>query len=421
MTSTPERREKLDISQKLTDQAHASPTVFVDTTGIDLQRAEGETLEKVNAALFQALQSLCGSSLSARARMLLKVHIGEPKCKTRMRPEYARAAAALALECGGSIAAGDTTVAYTGSRGHKDNPLGNARPYVNLAAKQGWAVGQAADVPFVVLDRPTTALPGIFEFQEEERRCEVDQIERFGDFYLADGFAAADFVVNYAHLTLHGLAGVAGCVKSVAMGCSSLRGKLRMHQALLPSFDAERCALCGQCVEHCPENALRLPEGAPCPEVDPELCIGCGECVAICGLRKDAVRLEDEEICDWERGEATLPVRMADYTLGLMNGRWDRTIHVLHLYSVTSLCDCIDHPQKPMVKRDLGFLVGWNPFAIDALGGRMLVDTLQQEDQPVDNSGLTTAEQSAGYVQETYGILPSTPLETIIVRQKAAT
>ena len=419
MTSTPQGNGELPIPRELTDWEHASPTVFVDTNGIDLQRAEGETLERVNAALFQALQSLLGSSLSGQ--VLLKVHIGEPKCKTRMRPEYARPAAALSLEGGASIAAGDTTVAYTGGRGHKDNPLGNARTYVDLAAKQGWAVGLRADVPFVVLDRPSTALPGVFEFDAEERCCEVAGIQRFTDFYLADGFAAADFVVNYAHLTLHGLAGVAGCVKSLAMGCSSLRGKLRMHQALLPSFDPERCGLCGQCVEHCPEFALQLPEGATCPEVDPELCIGCGECVAVCGLRKNAVLLQNQEICDWERGEATLPVRMADYTLGLMNGRWNRTIHVLHLYSVTRLCDCIDHPQKPMLKRDLGFLVGWNPFAIDALGARMLVDALQDEAHPGDDSGLTTAEQSAAYVQDTYGILPSTPLDTIIVRQNTAT
>lgn len=235
---------------------------------------------------------------------------------------------------------------------------------------------------------------------------------------MANGFAAADFTVNYAHLTLHGLAGVAGCVKSLAMGCSSLRGKLRMHQALLPHFDAELCALCGRCVEHCPEDALTLPEGASCPEVEPERCIGCGECVAICSLTKDAVRLQDEEVSDWARGESTLPVRMADYTLGLMNGRWSRTIHVLHLYSVTSLCDCIDHPQKPMLKRDLGFLVGWNPFAIDALAGQMLTDALRRDGYPVeDNAGLRTAEQAATYAHESYGILPSTPVETVVVQK----
>ncbi|MFW6171585.1 MAG: DUF362 domain-containing protein [Planctomycetota bacterium] len=420
MTSTPERNEPLSLPQGLTDAEHASPTVFVDTNGIDLRRADGRSLENVNAALLEALRRVCDSPLAEQVlpsgQTLLKVHVGEPKCSTRMRPEYARAAVAFSRERGATVVAGDTTVAYTGRRGHKDNPLGNARTYLGLAREQGWAEGRAAGVPFVVLDRPSTGVEGVFEFQGEEQRNVVDGIQRFRDFYLAEGFAAADFVVNYAHLTMHGLAGVAGCVKSLAMGCSSLRGKLRMHQALLPHFDAELCAVCGRCIEHCPENALSLPEGAPCPEVDPERCIGCGECVAICSLSKDAVRLRDEEVCDWERGESTLPGRMADYTLGLMNGRWARTVHVLHLYSVTSLCDCINHPQKPMFGRDLGFLVGWNPFAIDAIAGRMLTNALREEGHPVEeNTGLRTAEQAAVHARDAYGILPSTPVQTVIV------
>ncbi len=101
------------------------------------------------------------------------------------------------------------------------------------------------------------------------------------DFFLAGGFAAADVVIQHAHLTLHGLAGVAGCVKGLAMGCSSLKGKLRMHQSLLPDFDEQLCAACGGCVECCPQRALNLPEGAATPAVDAELCIGCGECEAV--------------------------------------------------------------------------------------------------------------------------------------------
>ncbi len=397
----------------MTDRAGAWPTVFVDAKGIDLQRAEGKKLDKINAALYESLQRVHGAPPAGQG--LLKVHIGEPKCGTRMRPEYAAAAAAFARDGGASLVAGDTTVAYTGRRGHKENPPGDAGAYLRLARKHGWSAEGSAKAPFVVLDRPVTALKGIFEFHRQERRDEVAGIKRFHDFYLAEGFAAADFVVNYAHLTLHGLAGVAGCVKSVAMGCSSLRGKLRMHQSLLPRFDAELCVLCGRCVESCPVGALSIPDDAPCPVVFPELCIGCGECEAVCALGKKAVKLYNEDVHDWSRGEATLPVRMADYTLGLMNGRWERTVHVLHLYSITSLCDCVDHPQKPMLKRDLGFLVGQNPFAIDALAGRMLADALKEDGAPAQGPGLTTAEQAAQYVRDSYGILPATEVETVVV------
>ena len=416
-----ERRVKEDLSQPtqrdlpsgLVCPDAAYPTVFVDCTGADLRAARAATVAKVNDALFDALGQVCPAVRADRA--LLKVHIGEPKCTTRMRPEYAASSVRfLAGQGVGGIVAGDTTVAYSGPRGHRQNPPGDPATYLELARRHGWSTSGAAGVPFVVLDRPCSSIAGRFEFAEEERRREAaGEVERFRDFFLAGGFAAADFVVNHAHLTLHGLAGVAGCVKSVAMGCSSLPGKLRMHQSLLPRFDVELCAGCARCVESCPEQALDLPEGAPCPTVDPELCIGCGECEAVCVRR--AVALEGEDITDWERGQDTLPLRMADYTLGLMAGRWESTVHVLHLVTITERCDCLDVRQRPMLERDLGFLVGRNPFAIDLMGERMLSEHLPAEAREKLAPLLQSAAKTASYVREKYEIIPETPVEAVSV------
>jgi uncharacterized Fe-S center protein len=347
---------------------------------------------------------------------LLKVHVGEPKCGTRMRPEYAEGSVRFLRRQGVfGVVAGDTTVAYTGPRGHRQNPPHSSRRYQELARRHGWSTSGPTGVPFVVLDRPATAVSGSWEFEEEEVRVDLPgAATRFNDFFLAGGFAAADFVINHAHLTLHGLAGVAGCVKSVAMGCSSLRGKLRMHQSLLPHFDAELCAACGRCVESCPEHALDLPPGVSLPAVDPELCIGCGECEAVCAPR--AVGLQGEEVADWQRGEDTLPLRMADYTMGLMADRWDRTIHVLHMTNVTERCDCLDVWQEPMLDFDLGFLVGKNPFAIDLMAARRVADALPRDRNGEIASLLRSAERAAAYANQTYGILSETPTETISLR-----
>lgn len=403
----------LALPTGLTHRRQAYPTVFVDTADLDLQGAGPEDLGRINEALAEALRLAC--SRPPEGQGLLKVHIGEPKCATRMRPHFAAGAARYAQDGGASIVAGDTTVAYTGQRGHKDNPPGNVRKYMQLAERHGWSRAGPAGMAFVVLDRPSTALPGVFHFEEQQQRIEVARIQRFRDFYLAGGFAAADFVINYAHLTLHGLAGVAGCVKSIAMGCSSLPGKLRMHQSLLPHFDARRCAACGRCVDNCPEGALTLPDTSPTPIVDAEACIGCGECEAVCAPGKNAVRLCSEDVGDWQRGEQTLPFRMVDYTLGLMHDRWDTTVHVLHLYSVTRRCDCVDLRQRPMLGRDLGFLVGRNPFAVDALAGQMLADALRDEGRTAESSATAAGENSARYVQSAYGVLTDTRLETIAV------
>lgn len=131
VTSTPERSEQLSLPNGLTDSKSAARTVFLDTNGIDLQRADGQTLENVNAALYEALKTVCESPLSEQAPLtgqtLLKIHIGEPKCGTRMRPEFARAAADFARQNGASIVAGDTTVAYTGGAGTRTIRRGTLR------------------------------------------------------------------------------------------------------------------------------------------------------------------------------------------------------------------------------------------------------------------------------------------------------
>lgn len=407
------RASPLRLPAGLTDPDNAWPIVFIDAGDVAL--ANLESLGRVNGAIRTALERVHRTALTGQC--LLKVHVGEPECTTRMRPEYVPESAVFLRDRGASsVVAGDTTVAYSGPRGHKRNPVDDVTPYLELAREHGWSQDGAAGVPFVVLDRPYTAVPGWFRFEDEKEQRFVDGVRRFRDFWLAGGFASSDFVVDHVHLTLHGLAGFAGCIKGLAMGCSSLEGKLRMHQSLLPSFDADACQACGQCVESCPEGALTLDENDPGPRLDPNSCIGCGECEAVCAVENGAVKLRPQAIEDWGRGQDTLPVRMADYTIGLMNGRWQSTIHVLHMYSVTERCDCLNVRQKPMLERDLGFLVGKNPFAIDRLAERMLAQALDEEGRKADGSLTGSAERTATYVLETYGIVADAPVETMAVR-----
>ncbi len=403
-------KNSLQIPEEMKSAKQVWPIIYIDTQKLNLWRVREGVAYLIGDVLHTAIRRLHKRPVDGQT--LLKVHVGERNCVTRMRPEYTVGTSRFAYENGAvGVAAGDTTVAYSGPRGQKENPLANPSWYLQLACKHGWSRNGKARVPFVVLDRPLTAKPKEFEFSQHQQCFELKGVKHFKDFYVAGGFAAVDFLVNHAHLTLHGLAGLAGCVKSIAMGCSGLTGKLRMHQSLLPHFDPELCVCCRRCVESCPEGALQLNEGDLCPSVDPEICIGCGECEATCATEQGAVKMQAKEIADWDRGEETLPVRMADYTVGLMNNRWGRAIHVLHMYAITKRCDCVNIRQEPLLKRDLGFLVGKNPFAVDRLSARILADALSREGQAIDDSLLESAETTARYVYDAYGILSEAPVE----------
>lgn len=404
--------QQLQIPDKLKSSKHTWPIIYVQIAGANLHEEARGVARLISDVVGGAIKRVHNEPV--KGQTLLKVHIGEPKSVTRMRPEYVVGSASFLRDNGAkSIVAGDTTVAYTGLRGHRENTSENCSSYLQMAKDHGWLEQDGADVPFVVIDRPVTAKRGKFEFDEEQKHIKVSGLKHYRDFRVAGGFAAADFVINHAHMTLHGLAGFAGCIKSIAMGCSGLTGKLQMHKSLLPQFDPLLCTCCGSCVKNCPEEALRLEEDADSPYVDPELCIGCGECEAVCHSNQRAIVMKGKNITDWDRGGDTLPVRMADYTIGLMNGKWNNVVHVLHMYAITGCCDCVNTRQKPLLEHDLGFLIGKNPFAIDRLAARMLVDALDEEGHVIGKSGLESIETTTRYIYDTYGIVSEAPVEKI--------
>lgn len=398
----------LELPLGLTSRDEAFPVFFLDTQGAD--PLDPGLAPKLGRSLAMALGRAHPEPVSGQA--LIKVHIGEPKCTTRMRPEFCKSSVEfLKARSTSALAFADSTVAYTGPRGYRENPSKRVDQYLELARGHGWSASGPAGADFLVLDRPCSSGAGGFIFHREQECQEVAGVNRFKDFFMAGGFAAADLVVNHAHLTLHGLAGVAGCVKSVAMGCSSLKGKLRMHQSLIPHFDKDLCLACGICRDSCPQGALSLSEEDPPPMVEPDSCIGCGECEAVCTQR--AVSLKGMEITDWQRGEDTLAGRMADYVLGLMNRRWQSTIHVLHLYNLTARCDCLDRRQKPLIAGGLGFLISKNPFALDRIGARFLREAVERQGVEAEMNLIQTAGKTATYVKNQYGIVSDPQVITL--------
>jgi uncharacterized Fe-S center protein len=197
------------------------------------------------------------------------------------------------------------------------------------------------------------------------------------------------------------------------MGGSSYRGKLLMHKCYSPVINDETCKRCGTCARKCPEGALiwekaERPhseyilgfnyrfgalewEKPPVPYLDKERCIGCGECIAVCHGK--SISMASAEIDDWLKGSNSLPYRMADYILGMMEGRWERLLNIVHLYNITRRCDCVDEAQKPIVE-DIGFVIGRNPFAVDLMCTNLLHEEIYKNTGKGDGSNRTQLKES---------------------------
>jgi len=51
------------------------------------------------------------------------------------------------------------------------------------------------------------------------------------------------------------------------------------------SVDSEKCTDCEECIDVCPENAIKMKDGKAV--IDPDDCIGCGDCAKVC--QSDAI------------------------------------------------------------------------------------------------------------------------------------
>lgn len=348
---------------------------FIDLRGTGFSPADKKWQGKIHDAMLGALQDVKG--LKINEPVLVKPHIGEPKGTTFVTPHANTAIMEfLRYKNVKRIACGDSTVAYSGERGYKENPHNNCSRYLKLAAQRGWDAKGPLGTPFLILDRPGTSAKGIYEFAGEEVFLK-GSFGRYKEIRGANGYQVAGTIINIAHMTLHPVAHFACAVKNIAMGGASYKGKLQMHQHYLPEIDKEKCLQCGECSIHCPEEALKWKSG-DYPELDKKSCIGCGECLSVCNEQGRAITMETVRIADWARGEDTMQNRLMDYAVGLIGNRWNSLLNIAHLYNITKNCDCFDIVQKPIVN-DIGILIGMNPFAIDFYARYLISNELWKE------------------------------------------
>lgn len=230
----------------------------------------------------------------------------------------------------------DTSTLYTGRR-H------NAIDHAILAAEHGFSP-EGLGIPFIPPD-------GLFGTSETAVKIN-GKLNK--EVLIAYDIVRCQSILSVAHFTGHIAACAGGTLKTLGMGCSSRKGKMRQHSALKPSVN-ENCTLCGECFKHCPTDAITL--GDVQAHIDEDKCIGCAECVAVC--RFDAVQY------DWNAENELLQQNIAEHAMGALKGKEDRAVFFNYLISITADCDCFSTPNMRKIVDDIGIVASTDPVAID--------------------------------------------------------
>ncbi|MFB0525170.1 MAG: DUF362 domain-containing protein, partial [Phycisphaerae bacterium] len=279
----------------------------------------------------------------------VKVHVGEDGNNTYIKAPYIKDLVdeLLALKTKPFVA--DTCTLYTGRR-H------NAVDHTIMAAEHGFGL-DGLGIPFIVTD----GLLGTSEIAVKIK----GQLNK--EVFIAYDIARCQSILSVAHPTGHGAACLAATLKTLGMGCASRKGKMKQHAALTLNI-GHNCTSCGECVKHCPADAItldpRLRGGMLAPakagvkaHIDQDKCIGCAECLAVC--RFNAVKYKWGEECE------ELQKCMAEYALGALKGKENRAVFFNFIISVTKDCDCFDQPNMPKIVDDIGIVASTDPVAVD--------------------------------------------------------
>jgi len=299
--------------------------------------ADGAAPRTQAAAAKRALEAADYARRLKKSDMVaIKVHVGERRNVTHLRPEVAAAVARLAKDCGAEPFFTDTSTLYKGQRE-------NAIRHTMHAHKHGFGI-EGSGAPFI----PVDGLSGTDEIEVEISGELNKTVKVAGQILLADALCVV------SHATGHMGTGIGAAIKNVGMGLASRAGKMRQHSSMRPEVKPDKCENCGKCRRWCPAEAIGEREGVSF--IRQEECIGCGECIAVC--RYGAIKF------NWGIESPVLQKGMAEHAAGVVRRFGDKAIYLNVLVDMTKECDCMSKKQEKIMP-DVGILASYDMVAID--------------------------------------------------------
>ena len=292
--------------------------------------------EQVEA--FRKVYEASGASevVAEKDFVAIKLHVGEKRNTTHVRPELIRELVTQVKNKGGLPFLTETSTLYKGQRE-------NAVKHLLHAHAHGFGVDQVG-APFIMAD----GLVGNSEAEVEINGELHDKVK------IAREIINADALIAVSHPTGHVQAGFGACIKNLGMGLASSMGKMRQHSAMNPAVKTEKCRFCQKCLNWCPQEAIIEKEGKAF--IIAEKCIGCGECLVVC--RFDAVGY------DWDAESSYMQRSMAEHAYGVVKQKVGKCFFFNVLVNMTKDCDCYNVKQEKMIP-DIGILASADPVAID--------------------------------------------------------
>jgi len=271
-----------------------------------------------------------------RDLVAVKLHFGEMGNTAFIRPVFVRQIVSVIKKKGGSPFLTDANTLYAGTRG--DSP-----GHLKTAIENGFA--------YSVVDAPLIIADGLRGKSETEILIHQKNYEKV---YIGSEIVNADALISMAHFKGHELSGFGGTIKNLGMGCASRKGKLAQHSSVSPKVKRKKCIGCGECTDHCSQNAISLKDKKAA--IDSDACIGCGECILVCP--NEAVTIQ------WDQNIPVFQEKMAEYTLGVLKNKRKKSFFINFITDVSPACDCLPYNDAPMV-RDIGVVASTDPVAID--------------------------------------------------------
>lgn len=277
-----------------------------------------------------------GACIEKRDLTAVKIHFGERGNTAFIRPVYIQRVVEMIKQAGGIPFLTDANTLYAGTRGV-------APTHLTTAIQNGFAYA-VVQAPLIIAD----GLRG-----KNETAVAIHQ-KRFESVYIGTDIVEADAVVSVAHFKGHELSGFGGTIKNLGMGCASRKGKLAQHSTLSPAVSGEACIGCGECRDHCSQEAIAIKDQKA--QIDPDACIGCGECILICPNEAIAVQ--------WNQSIPIFLENMVEYTMGVLKGKAQKAFFINFITDVSPACDCYPANDAPIVK-NVGVVAATDPVAID--------------------------------------------------------